>query len=320
MNTITFTPDQLFHLEHMAVLHICGVDARSFMQSQLTSSVEDLAENQAVLAGFCQAKGRLQATMIVWTDPANEQNLYALVHRSIADDVRKRISMFLLRAKAELTITPTQVYGVFNAPTEAFTLPAAHYTCSHHKDGSSTLISAPSANVSLPARAWLIVYGNTDQTAPLASTELTQQWQAADIQAGLPWIEKLSYETFLPQDINLDIIGGVSFKKGCFPGQEVVARLHYRTTAKRRAAVGVFASEHTIEGLSVGSDIFEAATPDRPFGRIINSAYDAKAKQYSLLMEVPIADIEQKTIYAVSATGPEIHLQDLPFAWEIAKY
>lgn len=315
MDSMTFPSDQLCALDDMAVLHIHGADARSFIQSQLTNAVEDLTTNQAVLAGFCQAKGRLQATMLLWLDPANEQNLYALLHRSIAEKVRQRISMFLLRAKAELTVSDSQVYGLFEAPTEAFILPTPHYAVTHSVDGSSTLISAPSASTDLPSRAWLIRY----EGDPLETTLPAEQWRAADIQAGLPWVEEASYETFLPQDINFDIIGGVNFKKGCFPGQEVVARLHYRTTARRRAALGFIASKQPIE-VVVGNDIFEASEPERPFGRIINTAYDAQTQQQVLLMEVPIKDIAEKKLHAVSAQGDAITLIDLPFGWEIAKY
>lgn len=316
MDTMTFTSDQLCALDEMAVLHIRGADARSFMQSQLTNAVENLNATQAVLAGFCQIKGRLQANMLVWTDPNDEQNLYVLLHRSIAETFRKRIAMFVLRAKAELVLSEARVYGVFNASTDAFTLPTTHYSTSHSADGSSTLISAPTATTTQPARAWLIAYDAALDTEPAASA---QQWQAADIQAGLPWIQAASYETFLPQDVNLDIIGGVSFNKGCFPGQEVVARLHYRTTARRRAALGAIASNTPLD-IAVGSDIFEASQPDRPFGRVINSAYDANAQQQVLLMEVIIADIDQQTLHALNAQGPEITVQDLPFGWEIAKY
>lgn len=311
MTTTTFNSDQLCALEDFAVLHIRGADARSFMQSQLTNSVEQLTTEYAVLAGFCHAKGRLQASMMVWTDPAEQQNLYALIHRSIAETVRKRLSMFLLRAKAELVISTAKVYGVFNAPTTALLLPTEQYQLQHLELG--TLISAPSANEL--TRAWLVC----DENQKLDAAKTAQDWLAADIYAGLPWIQESNYEVYLPQDVNLDIIGGVSFKKGCFPGQEVVARLHYRTTAKRRAVVGVIAGPDHLS-LPVTADIFDASEPERPLGRVINVAYDASQGRYALLMEAPIDNIEQKSLHLGSATGPAITVQQLPYGWEIAKY
>lgn len=315
MNTMTktFTSDQLCALDELTVLHICGADARSFMQSQLTSPVEDLTIDSAILAGFCQAKGRLQANMMVWSDPAEAQNLYVFLHQSIAETVRKRLSMFLFRSKAELVISQAKVYGVFNTPTPAFTLPTTYYAVTQTEQG--TLISAPNASLDQAARAWLISYSNENIDAERSN----QEWQAADIAAGLAWIQEKSYEAFLPQDINLDIIGGVSFKKGCFPGQEVVARLHYRSTAKRRAALGTISSDQALD-IAIGSDIFDSAAPDRPFGRVINSAYDAKEQKQKLLMEVRIDDLEQKELHAESTPNLPIQLVSLPYAWEIAKY
>ena len=92
MTIDSFTPDQLSALDNLAVLHIRGEEARAFMQGQLTNSVDSLEANEATLAGFCQAQGRLQATFVLWTDPANEQNLYAMMQRNIAETVRKRLS------------------------------------------------------------------------------------------------------------------------------------------------------------------------------------------------------------------------------------
>ena len=312
MNTMTFTSDQLCALDDFAVLHIKGPEARSFMQAQLTNAVDALSSEQAVLAGFCQAKGRLQATMIVYADPVDAQNLYAILPRSIAETVRKRISMFLLRAKAELILSDLRVFGISQgAPTSAFALPATSYAVQQGPLG--TLIAAPSHNET--ARAWLICEADK---APPASADASQ-WSTADMYAGLAWIQESTYEAFLPQDINLDIIGGVNFKKGCFPGQEVVARLHYRTTAKRRAALGVISSDQALD-LLAGQDIFDAAQPERPFGRIINTAYDAIWQRQVLLMEVLIDGLEQKTLCTASEMGKTIQNMALPYGWEIAKY
>lgn len=309
MTTTTFSSNQLCALDHLSVLHIRGSEARSFMQSQLTNAVESLSTELAVLAGFCQAKGRLQATMLVYVDANDNQNLYAVLPTSIAETVRKRLSMFLLRTKAELVATELRVYGVTPCPTvSAFSLPCQSYPVHHTEAG--TLIAAPSHDNS--SRAWLISATNLD--ADLSAT----QWQAADMYAGLAWLSDSTYETFLPQDINLDIIGGVSFKKGCFPGQEVVARLHYRSIAKRRAAVGVIGSDLDLN-LLPGDDIYEAAA-DRAFGRIINSVYVPEQQQQVVLIEALIEDLEQKDLRVQRADGPAIKLQPLPYDWTIAKY
>lgn len=310
MQELTFKPKQLCALNDWAVLHIDGPEAADFLQSQLTNSVTPLADNQAVLAGFCQAQGRLQASFVVWSDPQNALQRYALVHRSIAEKISQRLSMFLLRTKAKIQISPASVYGVTLDNTEPLVLPASTFAVEHHNGQS--LIQAPSTPI---AQAWLIDYkGRTLEALDDACT-----WLSRQLRAGFAWINEYNYELFLPQDINFDIIGGVSFKKGCFPGQEVVARLHYRTTARRRGALGTIASDQSSLHLT-GVDVFDAGQTDRPIGRVINSAYDRNNQCHVLLFEITIKDLEKLHLHVIEAQGPQITLQNLPFAWEIAKY
>lgn len=312
MNHSLLSAQSVCPLSHLALWHITGADTLDFMQSQLTSSVNDLTENQAVLAGFCQAKGRLQATMLVWRDPQQPAHLYVMIDRSIEEQVRKRLSMFVLRAKVNITPIHTKVYGALLPDSPGFQLPQAHYAVRHEQ--ALTWIAAPNASEQ-SARAWVIDWDNQIQAAELSPAH----WAAADIYAGLPWVQAPIYETFLPQDINLDIIGGVNFKKGCFPGQEVVARLHYRTTAKRRAALGTLAVDAQSD-IRAGMDIFACDDLERPCGRIINAAYDPQAQCWALLMEVHIEQIQTQSICLASAPQTAITVQTLPYGWEIAKY
>ena len=313
---MTFSSDQITALDDLALLHFTGADTVSFLQSQLTNAVDQINPDQAVLAGFCQAKGRLQATLVVWADPQDATARYALVKQSIAANLQKRLSLFVLRAKVKIEISAARVYGVTAAPTGAFTLPTEFYPV--HHQGPVTLVGAPTANLNQPARAWLV---QTDPAAtPLEAQAQPSDWQAADIGAGLAWVDEHNYESFLPQDLNLDIVGGVSFKKGCFPGQEVVARLHYRTTARRRAALGYLTG--TPLALQPGQDVFSTDAPERALGRIINSAYDQSQQHTALLMEVLIEGLEQKELFVLDeqAAPHTIRLAPLPYSWEIAKY
>lgn len=312
---MTFSSDQLAPLDDLALLHVTGADAVTFLQSQLTNAVDELHANEAVLAGFCQAKGRLQATLIVWPDPLDNTARYVMVHSSIADTLRKRLSLFLLRAKAKITLCEARIYGLNNAPTPTFTLPQAHFPVEQHN--SYTLIGAPNHSDQNVARAWFIDYS---AESPLAASASSESWLAQDIYAGLAWVNAHNYESFLPQDINFDIVGGVSFKKGCFPGQEVVARLHYRTTAKRRAALA-WASTAKALPLVSGQDIFTTENPDRPLGRIINHAYDAALERHVALIEILIENIEQQSLYVlVDDKHVPLEVGSLPYGWEIAKY
>lgn len=314
---MTFSSTHLTDLKDLVVLHFTGADAVTFLQSQLTNAVDQLPPEHAVIAGFCQAKGRLQASMIVWSDPLDPLARYALVKQSIASTLQKRLSLFVLRAKVKIQLCAARVYGWEPASGSALTLPIRTLSV-QHQDGFS-FITAPNSSLSDAPRAWLIQY---DAQAPALETQASlSDWQAKDIYAGLAWIDEHNYEAFLPQDINLDIIGGVNFKKGCFPGQEVVARLHYRTTARRRAALGLIHTAPTTQ-LNPGQDIFSTESPERAVGRIINIAYDHNQQHYALLMEVIIEGLAEKELFVVDNAQQQQRIQHaaLPYGWEIAKY
>src|SRR5690606_1598918 len=134
-------------------------------------------------------------------------------------------------------------------------------------------------------------------------------------------------DVFIPQTLNLDLIDGVSFSKGCYPGQEVVARSHYRGTVKRRMAYGVISAAVDIDAATLpGSDTFDAQDPQNPVGRIINAAKTEAANPHAdepamattvhVLMEVQLADLGRADFRLGSADGPVIELRALPYSIE----
>src|SRR3546814_19635531 len=125
-------------------------------------------------------------------------------------------------------------------------------------------------------RWWLI----TDESDPAPSLPAgnTARWQADDIAAGLPWVQAATQDLFIPQTLNLDLIDGVSFTKGCYPGQEVVARRHYRGTVNRRTAVGLIAAPAGLDaGPLAAMDPFNARQTANPHGPILTAPDDGRA-------------------------------------------
>src|SRR5690554_5888138 len=154
---MTFKQDNAIPLTDLAVVAITGADAVSFLQGQLTNDVAALDANTASLAGYCTPKGRLLATLVLWRSSSNPENLFALVKADIAPAVVKRLSMYVLRAKARLTITPLQVHGV-RATSQQIAevgLPesAQPYTVIQTNDDS--WIAAPRAQ-GTPSRWWRV--------------------------------------------------------------------------------------------------------------------------------------------------------------------
>ncbi len=238
-------------LEDYGLLHAAGEDARAFLHGQLTNDVENLAPGQARYAGWCSAKGRLLATLLVI--PCAGGFLLQL-SRDLAPAVAKRLSMFVLRSKVKIA----DVSGQW-----------AQYGCWEPGDAAPLTVTQSAGSVSVriaPDRTLLLVAEPAgDRPAPNASAD---DWRLAEVQAGRALIAQATQDQFVPQMVNLELAGGVDFHKGCYPGQEIVARAQYRGTVKRR----MFRVRGA--GLQAGQELFGDDAPGQPAGVVVNVAGD----------------------------------------------
>lgn len=300
-------------LTDLAVVRASGADAADFLHGQLTQDITGLPPGQAHLAAYCTAKGRLLATVVILRDPGQADELIFLVKADVAPALVKRLTMFVLRAKVKLEISSADVLGVSiqagaeQAGVGSLTPPDPAAPWSVVQTDQGIWISAPSANEDTQ-RWWLVAQHGAP--SPNEATGSPAAWQAADIAAGLPWIEAATQDLFIPQTLNLDLIHGVNFTKGCYPGQEVVARSHYRGTVKRRMAYGVADSAAQASPLA-GTDIYDAERPESPSGRVVNAAtHDGRTH---MLLEVHLADIGTAQYRLGSVDGAHIALHPLPY-------
>ncbi|UYO95380.1 YgfZ/GcvT domain-containing protein [Pollutimonas sp. M17] len=310
-------------LSDLAVIEVTGADAVDFLHGQLTHDVQGLEPGQARLAGYCTAKGRLLGSMVIWRQTGTQDPaVLALVKADIAEALVKRLSMFVLRAKARLRLTDYRVLGLAldgdsplsgTDPAGALSAPlASALPWTVVDDAAGTWIAAPSTDPGL--RRWWFVARQPDPQAG-ASRDDNGRWQAGDILAGLPWVQAATQDLFIPQTLNLDLIDGVSFTKGCYPGQEVVARSHYRGMVKRRMAGGLIAPADGLNAEALAAtDTFDARRPDNPCGRIVNAALDQAGMR--VLMEVQLADLDGADFRLGQADGPAIRLEPLPYGIE----
>jgi len=315
--------------DELTVLSVTGEDALSFLQGQITNDLAARGTDAACLAGYCTAQGRLLATAIFSQDrsrastqtaqPAQSHEISMLLRSDIATAVAKRLSMFVLRSKVKIAPSAYAAAGVCapNSKLDMLTaalghdLPLTPWQTMHDKTG--TWIAAPtrpgfhrwwwlaSKEASEPIQ---INWPNLSAVLALADTKT---WFTTDIQLGLPWVEAKTQDLFIPQTLNLDLIEGVSFTKGCYPGQEIVARSHYRGTLKRRMTLARVA---TLLGAEVtpGQDIYEG---DQPCGRVINLS--SSGEQSWLLLEAPFDAMDRNALLLGSATGPRVLLESLPY-------
>ncbi|MAK56271.1 MAG: folate-binding protein YgfZ [Pusillimonas sp.] len=315
-------------LSDLAILEFAGVDTPTFLQGQLSNDVMSITSQKGMLAAYCNPKGRTLATLVLWKasdTPDNEPVYQALVKSDIADALVKRLTMFVLRSKVRIRRLSASAIGLKLENSQAAAnavvpevnglnmaaLPnqAKAYDVISHPGGIS--VAAPESRPDTQ-RWWFIP--NEAQTLTLeANASALSQWQTADICAGLPWVEHATQEAFIPQTLNLDLINGVSFTKGCYPGQEVVARSHYRGTVKRRMARGTAHVPAENVASLPGQDLFNLASahPDAPAGRVVNAAHDGA--QVQLLLEVKLADMAQATYRLGQPDGPTVTLANLPY-------
>src|SRR5579871_225801 len=214
---------QFARLTRYGLLSVTGEDARQFLHAQLTNDIEHLPAGRAALAGWCSAKGRLLASFLVV--PAGQGFLLQL-SKDLVPSVQKRLSMFILRSRVKIEDASGRFFqfGVW-ADTAEIAAPAEPMAVKEDESGISVRID--------PRRLW-VVSENLDLWDGKAERVDEERWSHAEIEAGRPFITAATQDLFVPQMVNYEKLGGVDFQKGCYPGQEVVARAQYRGQVKRR--------------------------------------------------------------------------------------
>jgi folate-binding protein YgfZ len=300
-------------LDQLAVIDATGADAGSFLHTQLSNDIDNLDSGAARLAGYCSPKGRLLASAQVWRV---DQTIRMLVSADLSAGLVKRLSMFVLRAKAKLAdVSATQVaVGIAGASMDGLSrlfavLPDTVHGVATADTGS--LIRVPDAPGGQARFLWVtsreLFEAHRDTLTAQLHEVPAALWDWLDIQAGEPRITAATYEQFVPQMINFEVLGGVNFKKGCYPGQEVVARSQYRGTIKRRAMLG-----HA-DLAKAGDEVFDSIDPTQPCGMIVNAA-PAPGGGVDCLVEIKLASVGSASVHVGSADGPALAFLPLPYA------
>ena len=300
-------------LTHFGLIAAAGEDAAHFLHNQLTNDVEHLSHDEARLAGYCSPKGRLLASMLIWK---TADGVMLQLPREIQPGVQKRLQMFVLRAKAKLTDgTQHQVMLGLSGPAAATalmpwfpTLPVLIY--GKVETAAGTLIRHPNA-FEVPRYQWITTEAQAIQAWPTLTQILQPSgaaaWHLAEIDGGVPHITTVTQEKFVPQMINFELIGGVNFKKGCYPGQEIVARSQYLGKLKRR----MMHASVTAQSAAPGTEIFSINDPEQPCGMVVN-AERSNAQEIDCLVEIKLVAAESE-VRLGSADGPALFFQALPY-------
>ena len=289
-------------LHDWGVIRAAGAEARSFLHGQLTQDVEHLGAEQARLAGFCSAKGRLLATFVLWR--RGDDEVLMACSADVLPAVLKRLSMFVLRAKCKLSDASADVplWGVAGSALPEAATAAVWQRVTQGQSDAVRLPDGQAAGLAVPR--WLIA-----GALPSAMPSLdASTWLGLEVSSGVARVVAATAEQFVPQMVNLELVGGVNFQKGCYPGQEIVARSQYRGTLKRRAQVVASAVL-----LQAGQEVFHDADPGQPAGRVV-LAGNLPGTGPVALVELKLAALDGGALHAGAADGPLLQLGALPYA------
>lgn len=298
-------------LADLAVLSTRGADAATFLHGQLSQDVQSLTADQARLGAYCSAKGRMLASGLLLR-PAPDEVLWVL-SADVLETTLKRLRMFVLRAKAQLAdergrirvtglLGPNSLASVPGVDAKALAAPGATQVLA---DGAGQVVRLPDAG-GVPRALWLapvdMAMAVTWPALPLAD------WQWLELQAGIPRVQAATADQFVPQMVNFELVGGVNFKKGCYPGQEIVARSQYRGTTKRRLFLARASGP-----VQAGQEVFAATDPDQPAGLVANAATASQAAGGTLaLIELKLA-MRDTPLRVGGADGVPLTLLALPY-------
>ena len=291
---------QTLPLAHLGVIRAAGADAASFLQGQLTQDVLTLAIGQSRLAAFCSAKGRMLASFWVLKRLGTDaQPEFLLVcSRDILAQTLKRLSMFVMRAKVKMTDATDdfQLVGAVG-PLDASGLP-----------GAEAIALPLGADASTRFLVLLPQLPGQPAFAPVGAALDLDTWHWLAVKSGVAMITLPTVEAFVPQMLNYESVGGVNFKKGCYPGQEVVARSQFRGTLKRRAYI-----VHGKVAMAAGDAVFSPLDAEQPCGSVVQAAA-APGGGFDAIVSIQISAAQTAALTWGSAEGEPLQLQNLPYA------
>lgn len=303
-------PDQyVIPCTQESVICFEGEDVESFLQSQFTCDINDLQDNKFLFGAYCNPKGRVLATFRLFT---MNGAIYMVCHHSIVTSLLERLKMFVLRADVAFRTRPDLAVMCHNKFTEPgrFSLlswcktgPAWPKEC--YGDSEST---QPAQLIVLPVSDAIQLIEESEEDITLLDSDY---WNLLQIRHGVASITESTSGLFTPQNLNLDLISGVSFSKGCYPGQEIVARLRYLGRVKQRLLRGRFQDECEVR---VGGSVTLLDTTDSKAGVIVNASVLEGVTTECLLSVYGF--LEAETIYCYSAQ-PSKQITTLPLPYPL---
>jgi folate-binding protein YgfZ len=298
-------------LAPLAVLAISGPDAAAFLQGQLSSDVPELAQDAAQFTTFNSPKGRMLANFVLWREAPDE--FRALLPGDLAPAIRKRLTLFVLRSKVTLAdISDGSARFGVGGPKAADAMRAAFGevpgTLALVRTNGATLLGLPGPRFVVLAPAATAAAAG-DRLARDATRAPFAAWQWLAIRAGIPIVTTPLQDQLIPQAANLDVLGAINFRKGCYTGQEIIARMQYLGKLKER----LFAFHVDAASVAPGMRLFGQAFGDQACGVVVNAA-PAPEGGCDLLAVAQLTAVAAGPLHLDAPEGPTMSLRTLPYA------
>ncbi len=289
-------------LHHLGVIRIAGDDAAKFIHGQLTQDFAVLGQDSARLAAFCSAKGRMQASFIGFK--RLDGDILLIGSADLIAVAAKRLSMFVLRAKAKVTDASAE-FAVWGLAGDAIkTVAGSAYSVWGKADFGDVSVVNLYPALGAARQLWVAPVGGP---SPVGEPLAPSVWAWSEIHSGVATVSQPVAEAFVPQMLNYESIGGVNFKKGCYPGQEVVARSQFRGTLKRRAYV-----VHASEAMLAGQSVFAPQDAEQPVATVVQAAA-APSGGFDAIISGQTSAIEAGSLHLGDTGGPVLQVFALPY-------
>lgn len=296
-------------LSHYGLIGFEGEDTQSFLHGQLTNDMRGLAPDGALFAGYCTAKGRLLANFLVFRRDAS---VLLMLPEAVREAVQKKLSMFILRSKVKVRDAgPEWVRLGLNGVGAREALVAAIGAA---PSGMMAVLHTDTAFAVQLGDNRFDLFVQPDHAQRVWQALITEArpvgapaWDWLMIKAGVPMVLPATQDQFVPQMVNMEVLHGISFQKGCYPGQEIVARTQYLGKLKRRAYLA-----HVDGAAQPGDELFSPDLPGQACGMVANAA-PAPEGGSDILAVMQISSFEAGEVHWQRADGPRLQFEPLPY-------
>ena len=303
-------------LSPLAIIEVAGNDAEDFLHGQFTIDIKGLHNIHCQFSAWCNPKGQVKTTFLIYR---NDNNFTILLPAELKDSFVKQLQMFVLRANVNISDKSDELIRI-GVQTKDETILSSLVDSVPEQPGDVTRDEIIMDNglhclriVSAKDAHRFIMIGTADKQIELWK-ELVKQftpvgtslWELLDLQTAYPWVTTETTQKFLPQMLNLDLIDGLNYQKGCYPGQEIIARLHFRGQLKRSLCLATT----TLDSQAISGDQLYVGNNKQSIGTIIN-AQPVNDKYY--LLAVIDIDSREKKISLGDSGGPLLSLLQLPY-------